>query len=215
MIIYSENSEDESNDPHRTATYPKINTPEITTPVVNISTTQDPQEVGINVTKAQLQSLENKSFGKILAFKSYFMDEILSLNDEIKAYKINDNVQELSTEKSEELLLLRGSIKYLESENKFLKDDIFNNQKLIDKLLENNNKLADYQSLHVPVQYIQGSQSGLANGSTSPNDSKYKPVDNNSLLVKLKENKNSNNKENQSYKIWIQKRSNGRWRFHD
>ena len=92
MIIYSENSEDESNDPHRTATYPKINTPEITTPVVNISTTQDPQEVGINVTKAQLQSLENKSFGKILAFKSYFMDEILSLNDEIKAYKINDNV---------------------------------------------------------------------------------------------------------------------------
>ena len=99
------------------------------------------------------------------------------------------------------MLLLRGSIKYLESENKFLKDDIFNNQKLIDKLLENNNKLADYQSLHVPVQYIQGSQSGLANGSTSPNDSKYKPVDNNSLLVKLKENKNSNNKENQSYKI--------------
>ena len=201
MIIYSENSEDESNDPHRTATYPKINTPEITTPVVNISTTQDPQEAGINVTKAQLQSLENKLFGKILAFKSYFMDEILSLNDEIKAYKINDNVQELSTEKSEELLLLRGKIEYLESENKFLKDDIFNNQKLIDKLLENNNKLADHQSLHVPVQYIQGSQSGLVNGSTSPNDSKYKPVDNNSLPVKLKENKNSNNKENQCYKI--------------
>ena len=35
--IYSKNSEDESNDAHRTATSPKINAPEITTPVVNIS----------------------------------------------------------------------------------------------------------------------------------------------------------------------------------
>ena len=105
-------------------------------------------------------------------------------------------VQELSTDKSEELILLRERIKYLESENKFLKDDIFNKQKLIDKLLENNNKLVDHQSHHVPVQYIQGSQSGPVNGSRSLNDSKYKPVDNNSLPVKLRENKNSSNKEN-------------------
>ena len=54
------------------------------------------------------------------------MGEILSLKDEIKAYNINDNVQELSTEKPEELILLRERIRYLESENKFLKDDIFN-----------------------------------------------------------------------------------------
>ena len=46
-----------------------------------MSTTQEPQESDINVTKVQLQSLENKSFGKILAFKSYFMDKILSLKD--------------------------------------------------------------------------------------------------------------------------------------
>ena len=45
-------------------------------------------------------------------------------------------MQELSTEKSEDLILLRERVKYLESENKFLKDDIFNKQKLIDKLLE-------------------------------------------------------------------------------
>ena len=150
----------------------------------------------INVTKAQLQGVENKLFGKILAFKSYFMVEILSLYDEIKAYKINENVQELSTDKSEELMLLRERIKYLESENKFLKDDIFNKQKLIDKLLENNNKVVDHQSHHVPVQYIQGGQSGPINGSRSLNSSKYKPVDNNSLPVKLRENKNSSNKEN-------------------
>ena len=35
VIIYSENSEDESNDPHRTATPTKIIGPEITTQVVN------------------------------------------------------------------------------------------------------------------------------------------------------------------------------------
>ena len=94
--------------------------------VVNMRTTQEPQESDINVTKVQLQSLENKLLGKILAFKTYFMDEILSLENEIKAYKINDNGQELSSEKSEDLILLRERVKYLESENKFLKDDIFN-----------------------------------------------------------------------------------------
>ena len=41
------------------------------------------------------------------------MDEILSLKDEIKACKINDNVPELSTEKSEELILLAERIKIL------------------------------------------------------------------------------------------------------
>ena len=126
VIIHSENSEDECNDPHRTATSPKIIRPEITAKVVNMSITQEPQQSDINVTKVQLQSLENKLFGKIWAFKLYFMGEILSLKDQIKTYKINENVHELSTEKSEDLILLRERIKYLESENKFLKDDIFN-----------------------------------------------------------------------------------------
>ena len=65
--------------------------------------------------------------------------------------------------------------------------------------MENNNKLVDHHSCHVPIQYIQGSQSDSVNGSRSPSDSKYKHVDNNrsnSLLVKLKENKNLNNLEN-------------------
>ena len=75
--------------------------------------------------------------------------------------------------------------------------DLFNKQKLIDKLLQNNNnKPVDHQSHGVPVQYIQGSQSGSVNGSRSPNDRKYKPVDDNSPQVKLRENKNPNNTEN-------------------
>ena len=70
MIIYSENSKDESNDLHGTATSPKIIRPEITTQVVNMSTTPEAQESDINVTKVQLQSFDDKLFGKVLAFKS-------------------------------------------------------------------------------------------------------------------------------------------------
>ena len=54
-----------------------------------------------------------------------------------------------------------------------------------------NNKLVH----HVPVQYTQGCQSGPVNGRSSLNNGKYKPVDNNSLLVNLRENRNSSNKE--------------------
>ena len=88
VTIYSDNSEDESNDPHRTATSPKITGPEITTQAVNMSTMQEPKESDINVTKVQFENLENKLVGKILALKSYFMDEILSLNDQIKLTKL-------------------------------------------------------------------------------------------------------------------------------
>ena len=71
------------------------------------------------------------------------MDEIISQKDRIKAYKINDDVQELSTDKLEALILLRERNKCLESKNKLLKDNIFNKQKPINKLLEYNNKLFD------------------------------------------------------------------------
>ena len=97
VIIYSEDSEDESNDPHKTATSPKITRPEITFQVVNRSTAQEPQESDFNVTKVQLQSLENKLFGKILASKPYFIDEILSLKDQIKIRRLNFTERKLYT----------------------------------------------------------------------------------------------------------------------
>ena len=71
---------------------------------------------------------------------------------------------------------------------KNLKDDIINTQKLIENILENNIKLDDHQFYHVPVQYIQGRQSGSINRSRSLTDIKYKSVDSNrfnSLPVKL------------------------------
>ena len=45
------------------------------------------------------------------------MAEILSLNDQIKAYKINDNVHKLTTEKSEDLILMRERMTSLISKN--------------------------------------------------------------------------------------------------
>ena len=59
------------------------------------------------------------------------MDEILSLKDQIKSHKISYNVQELSTEKSEDLILPRERVKYLESENKFLKMTSLISKKLL------------------------------------------------------------------------------------
>ena len=91
----------------------------------------------------QLQNLENELLGKILAFKSYFVGKMFSLKDEI-----NNNVQKLATENQKE------RIKYLESEKKFLKYGITNKQKLIGKVLENNNKLVGHQHFYVPFQYI-------------------------------------------------------------
>ena len=60
-------------------------------------------------------------------------------------------MQELSTKKLEDLILLREGVKYFQSDNKFLKGDIFNKQKRVDKSLENNNKLIDHQHHHVLV----------------------------------------------------------------
>ena len=41
------------------------------------------------------------------------MNEILGLNNENKTYKINNNVQKLPAEKSEDLMLLREKSKYV------------------------------------------------------------------------------------------------------
>ena len=57
--------------------------------------------------------------GKILVFKSYSMGKILSLNDENKTFKVNDNVQKLQPEKSEDLILLREKINTLNKKNIF------------------------------------------------------------------------------------------------
>ena len=86
---------------------------------------------------AKFESLESKLRGKIIAIKSYFIDELRSLRNETTINKEQDcniNTEETST--------LKNKIKLLELENKLLKDDVTNKQKFIDTILQHNSKLS-------------------------------------------------------------------------
>ena len=75
-----------------------------------------------------LDSLEAKLCEKIMAMKSFFMDELQTIkNKSLKSAKIRNtstNIDHGTVDK------LRTKIKLLENENKLLKDDIKNKQKL-------------------------------------------------------------------------------------
>ena len=69
--------------------------------------------------------------------KSYFIDELWPLKNETNISKKQDcniNTKEATT--------LKNKIKLLELENKLLKGDVTNKQKLIDTILQYNSKLS-------------------------------------------------------------------------
>ena len=83
-----------------------------------------------------LESLESKLREKIIAMKSYFIDELRLLKNETTINKKQDcNIN------TEEITTLKNKTKLLELENKLLKDDVTNKQKFIDTILEHNSKL--------------------------------------------------------------------------
>ena len=70
---------------------------------------------------ANFESLESKLCGKIIAVKTYFIDELCSLKNETTINKEPDcNVN------TEETTTLKNKIKLLEHENKLLQDDVTN-----------------------------------------------------------------------------------------
>ena len=88
---------------------------------------------------AKFEPLESKLCGKIIAMKSYFIDELRSLINEATLNKEqNCNIS------TEETTILKNKIKLLELENKLLKDDVTNRQILQHKM-EVAKKKADYQ----------------------------------------------------------------------
>ena len=93
---------------------------------------------------SQLDSLEAKLCDKIMAMKSFFMDELQTIkNESLKSAKIRNtstNIDHGTVDK------LQTKIKLLENENKQLKDDIKNKQKLIDSILEHNSNLIQAQN---------------------------------------------------------------------
>ena len=112
--------------------------------ITNVNTTPRLLSISNSTLNAKLESLESKLYGKIIAMKSYFTNELQSLNNETPGSENKD-----SDNNFEEKTVLENKIKLLELENKLLKDDISNKQKFIDTILEHNGKLINNQTSDV------------------------------------------------------------------
>ena len=116
---------------------PSINRSFTATLMARINTTPRVLTTGNSSLNAKFESLESKLYGKIIAIKSYFKDELRSLKNETTINK--EQVYDINTEKT---TTLKNKKKLLELENKLLKDDITNKQKFIDTLLQHDSKLS-------------------------------------------------------------------------
>ena len=77
--------------------------------------------------------------------KSILMDELQTIkNESLKSAKIRNNSTNIDHGTVDSL---EAKIKFLETENKLLKDDIKNKQKLIDSILEHNSNLIRAQNV--------------------------------------------------------------------
>ena len=80
-----------------------------------------------------------------MAMKSFFMDELQAIkNESLKSAKIRNNSTNIDHGTVDSL---EAKIKFLETENKLLKDDIKNKQKLIDSIIEHNSNLIRAQNV--------------------------------------------------------------------
>ena len=114
---------------------PSLNRSLPATPIVGPNTTPRIFSIGKSFLNDKLEALETKLCGKIIAMKSYFMDELRSLKQEAPVTKNQDYNQDDTT-------ALKNRIKVLELENQLLKCDVSNKQKFIDTILEYNSKLS-------------------------------------------------------------------------
>ena len=112
-------------------------------PIANVNTTPRLLSISNSTLTAKLESLESKLYGKIIAMKSYFTNELQSLKNETPGSENKD-----SDNNFEEKTVLE---KLLELEKKLLKDDISNKQKFIDTILVHNGKLINNQTSDVTL----------------------------------------------------------------
>ena len=112
------------------------------TPMAEIKTTPRVLTIGNSSLNAKFESLESKLCRKIIAMKSYLIDELRSLKNKTTVNKEQDcNIN------TEETTTLKNKIKLLELGNKLLKDDVSNKQKFINTMLQHNSKIS--QSLDI------------------------------------------------------------------
>ena len=131
------------------------------TPSLNINTlTPNPQAVFPSDFEILFQSLEDKLKGKISAIKSYLLDEVYDLKNELKVLQDNYLTENSESNEKEEICALKQKVKSLEVENKFLRNDVVSKQNLIDSLLEHNSNLLNHQCCRV----IQDTQSKVRSG---------------------------------------------------
>ena len=92
---------------------PSINRSLPATPMAGINTIYRVLTIGNSSLNAKFESLESKLYGKIIAMKSYFIDELRSLKNETTINKEQDyNIN------TEETTTLKNKIKMLKLENK-------------------------------------------------------------------------------------------------
>ena len=106
------------------------------------------------------QSLEDKLNGKMSAIKSYLLDEVYDLKNELKVLQDNYLTGNSDSDEKEEICALKQKFKTLEIENKFLRNDLVTKQNFIDSLLEHNSNLLNYQFCRV----TQDTQSNVRSG---------------------------------------------------
>ena len=128
------------------------------TPSLNNNTlTPNPQAVFPSDFEILFQSLEDKLNGKISAIKSYLLDEVYDLKNELKVLQDNYLTENSESNEKEEICALKQKVKSLEVENKFLRNDVVSKQNLIDSLLEHNANLLNHRCCRV----IQNTQSNV------------------------------------------------------
>ena len=144
------------------------------TPSLNNNTlTPNSQAVFPSDYEILFQSLEDNLNGKISAIKSYLLDDVYDLKNELKMLQDNYLTENSESNEKEEICALKEKVKPLEVENKFLRNDIVNKQNLIDSLLEHNSELLNHQCCRV-IQDIQSNvRSGINTDVTDNHSNNY------------------------------------------
>ena len=168
--------------------------------IVELNTTLYVLSIGNSSLNARLEALETELYRKIMAMKSYFMDELRSLKQEAPVTKERDHNQDKTTP-------LKNRIKLLELENRLLKCDVFNEQRFIHTILEHNPKVShntdvtaassntyDHHVTNEP-QYIRENQNGETSNTEHYDLRKhdYKPNrENKKAMITTKKKRNRN-----------------------
>ena len=118
-----------------------------TTPILN--TAANPKDHSDDI-ETHVRLVEDKLLSKIAALKSHLLNDIFDLRNDIMLLKENNEKRKPadSNNKKDEVKI-KEKIKFLESENSFLKSDINIKQKVIDSILEHNSNLLNHQCCRV------------------------------------------------------------------